>query len=92
MQNELLQVGGAVALIALVVRELFAYLKSRNSTDGSMNDNIFKELQTMNNNHLHSIQEVIEKGNERLIDVTHSDNTRMIEILGEIRGNLNSRR
>ncbi len=92
MQNELLQVGGAVALIALVVRELFAYLKSKNTSDNSMGAEIFKELQTMNNNHLHSIQEAIEKGNERLIDVIHNDNTKMIEILGELKGNLNQRR
>ena len=88
MPNELLQVGGAVALIALVVRELFTYLKSRNAGDGTMNGAILKELQTMNNNHLHSLKEAIVEGNARLIDCMHEDNVRIVEALGEIKGRL----
>ena len=42
----------------------------------------------MNENHLHSLKDAIEKGNERLVDVIHADNTKMIEILGEIKGKL----
>lgn len=88
MGNELIQAGGVLALAALIIRELFTYLKSKDRGNGSFNEQIFKELQTMNSNHLHSIQEAIEKGNERLVDVMHNDNTRMIEILGEIKGRL----
>ena len=96
MENQLLQVGGAVALIALVVRELFAYLKSKDKNesdkDSGVNDQIFSELQRMNNNHLTHINEAINSGNQRLIDAIHGDNTKIIELLGEIKGHLSSRR
>jgi len=93
MENELLQVGGAVALIALTVRELFAYLKSKGTIEGGeMNKNIFQELQRMNNNHLHTIQEKIEEGNRQLVETIHRDNVKIIEVLGDIKGSLRPRR
>ena len=91
MPDEILQVGGAIALITLVIRELFAYLKSRGAVDGTMNENIFHELQRMNNNHLHTIQEKIEQGNKELIEVMHRDNIEMIKLLSEIKGGINAR-
>lgn len=100
MENELLQSGstavGLIAIVALIIRELFAYLKSRKDVGNTVGDNlstqILAELQKMNSNHLHTIQEVLENGNARLIDTIHNDNSRMIELLGEIKGNLNSRK
>ena len=105
MENDLIQsssvIIGLLAIITLVIRELFAYLKSRkegNSADtlsgqgNQLNSLILAELTKMNNNHLHTIQEVLESGNARLIDAIHNDNTKMIELLGEIKGNLNTRR
>ena len=93
MENELLQSGsiivGLLAIITLIIRELFAYLKTKNGNGGNgMSGAIFTELRTMNNNHLHSIQDSIEQGNNRLIDTIHNDNTKIIELLGEIRGGL----
>jgi hypothetical protein len=84
--SELLDIGGGLAIVALVVRELFAYLKSKGTSDNSMSASIFKELQTMNNNHLHSIQGVIESGNNRVVDAINDGNRQMIQILGEIKG------
>lgn len=86
------QLGAMGIILLFTIRELFAYLKLKKNGNGTYNDAILNELRTMNENHLHSIQKSLEQGNERLIDVIHADNTRMIEILGEIKGNLNSRK
>ncbi len=97
MPAESLPTIGAVTLIALfLLKEVFAYLKNRkegngNGKEGLLNQSILNELQRMNNNHLHTIDETLKAGNERLIDVIHADNTRMIEILGEIKGHLNNK-
>jgi len=77
---------GAIAFIfILFVREFFAYLKSKKQ-DPELSSAILAELQRMNNNHLHTIDETLRSGNDRLIDVIHGDNTRVIELLGEIKG------
>ena len=96
-EESLLQLGALGIILVFAIREFFAYLKSKGSSDTEtkshvMSEAIFKELQTMNNNHLHTLQETMEQGNARLIDSMHSDNTRIIELLGEIKGNLSSRK
>lgn len=88
MEDKLIQIGGIAALFYCFIREFFVYLKSKNNGGINGNGAILKELQTMNSNHLHSIQTTIEEGNNRLVDTIHQDNTRMIEILGEIKGRL----
>ena len=92
MNNELLQLGGVVALFALMIRELFAYLKSKKentpSINGGLSGAILKELQTLNTNHLHDLKDAIVQGNERLITAIHEDNMRIVEALGEIKGKL----
>lgn len=94
-ENTLLQLGAVAVLFAIAIREFFAYLRAKqvekNGT-GKFDAAILKELQTINTNHLHDLKDVIETGNERLIDSMHNDNTKIIEILGEIKGNLNQRR
>lgn len=76
---------GAVALVFLLfIREFFAYLRSNG--EGKLNSGILKELQLMNNNHLHTIQDVIERGNRELTKTIHDDNLEIIRALGEIRG------
>ena len=93
MPNEIIQLGGLGIIFAFAVKEFFSYLKSKKDPAAQSQglELIFKELQTMNNNHLHSIQDAIEKGNERLIDSLHNDNMKMIELLGEIKGNLSNK-
>lgn len=89
MESELLQIGGLAALFALAIREFFAYIKSRNSnTTNDFSKQIFEELKLMNGNHLHSIEKAINEGNQQLIHSMHEDNMKMIEILGEIKGNI----
>ena len=91
MENEIIQYGsviaGLLAIITLIIRELFAFLKTKNNGNGLSNQ-ILRELQIMNQNHLHSLQEAINNGTDRLIDTIHKDNTKIIEALGEIKGTL----
>jgi len=94
MPEAYLQLGAVAILFAIAIREFFSYLKSKqvekNGT-GKFDALILKELQTTNTNHLHSLKDIMEKGNYRLVNVIHADNTKMIELLGEIKGTLNSK-
>lgn len=96
-EDSLLQLGAVAILFAVAIREFFGYLKTRkqiqvNGHDYTFDKAILRELQTMNTNHLNSLKEAIESSNRQLIETMHNDNTRMIELLGEIKGNLNQRR
>lgn len=90
LKPELLQLGSIAVIFIFAVKEFFSYLKTKNSSNnqGQFSQPIFNELQRMNNNHLHSIQEAIEKGNGNLINTIHSDNIKIIELLGELKGGL----
>lgn len=99
--QDILQLGAVAVIFLFAVKEFFGYLKSRkesssadtlSSAGNDMSSLILKELQTMNTNHLHTLQETIEQGNARLIDSMHNDNTKIIELLGEIKGNISHRR
>ena len=100
MEPGVIELTGIGIIFVFAVKEFFGYLKVRTNgnenglVDGKSRDNkeslnaIFNELNTMNNNHLHSIQEAIEVGNKELVDVIHRDNIKMIELLAEIKGHL----
>lgn len=99
IEDSYLQFGAVAVLFAIAIREFFGYLKSKRETynggnggNGAMNNQILSELQRMNNNHLHTIQETLESGNRELVRTIHDDNIKMIEILGEIKGNLSVRK
>ncbi len=95
MPEGYLQLGAVAILFTVAIREFFSYLKSKqeekNGT-GNCNALILKELQIMNTNYLNSLKDVIENGNCRLVDVIHADNTKMIQLLGEIKGVLNNKK
>ena len=94
MPEEYLHLGTVAVLFAVAIREFFSYLKSKqvekNGT-GKFDALILQELRTINTNHLHDLKDILEKGNYRLVDVIHADNTKMIELLGEIKGTLNNK-
>ncbi len=97
MENEALQSGsvviGLLAIITLLVREGFSYLKyKKNGGSDSLNREIFDELKLMNNNHLHSIEKAINDGNADIVRAINDGNRQTVELLGEIKGNLNARR
>jgi hypothetical protein len=91
-EETLLQLGAVFILFAIAIREFFGYLKLRKNGGSEkqygFSEAIFKELQTMNTNHLHSIEKAVREGNDRLIESMHNDNTRIVEALGEIKGRL----
>ena len=100
MESEVLQLGAVAVLFLVGIREFFSYLKLKKDSETSGNGGasttlskaILGELQTMNSNHLHTIQKCVEDGNRQLIETIHSDNIKMIELLGEIKGILSLRR
>jgi len=91
MNNQLLDLGAVAVISIFAVKEFFSYLKSRKETGGNghyFNREILEQLKNMNENHLESILKAIREGNERIVDIMHKDNLSMIQILGEIKGNL----
>lgn len=95
MTPDLVQLGAVAVIFLFAVKEFFAYLKSRKDVGGTngkeiyLNQAILKELQMMNTNHLHSLQEAISDGNNRIVDAINNSGSRQIELLGEIKGKLN---
>lgn len=88
MEQNLLQLGGIAALFALMIRELFAYLKTKKNGTGYVDAAILKELQTMNGNHLHSLENAINDGNYKVVEAINNGNMKMVELLGRIEGKL----
>lgn len=92
LNSETLLILGPVGILFFfAIKEFFTYLKQKKSTEANpsiMSEQIFQELQTMNNNHLHSIQDAIQDGNNRLIDTINHGNNKMIEVLGRIEGRI----
>ena len=92
MNAEILQLGAVAVIFIFAIKEFFGYLKSRkenkNSFNGAAKD-ILKEIQSLNENHLQSIYNAVKEGNRDLIETIHSDNIKIIEILGRIEGRLN---
>ena len=89
MNQEILQLSAMGIILLFTIKELFAYLKTRKiEGNNGLNGAILRELQSMNQNHLNELRKTIEEGNNRLIDSIHSDNIKIIELLGEIRGRL----
>ena len=89
MESSILELGGIAILFFISIREFFSYLKSKKNGNGvNLTSSILQELQTMNTNHLHSIDEAIRNGNRDIIDSLHNDNMKIIEILARIDGKL----
>lgn len=87
---EYIQLGAVAALFVFFIFKFFDYLKAKKNGNGNGNSNqaLLDELQKTNTNHLDHIRQCMEDGNCRLIDVIHSDNTKVIEILSRIDGKL----
>jgi len=94
--DTLLQLGAIGVLFLVSIREFFGYMKAKKNESTTshygFNEEIFNELRSMNSNHLHSIEKAVREGNDRLIESIHNGNTKMIEILGEIKGSLSAKR
>ena len=96
MPQDLLQLGAVAVIFLFFVKEFFAYLKSRKESNGSSGNGggskvmeaMLTELRTMNENHLHSLKDAINDGNNRMVDAINNGNNKQIELLGRIEGKL----
>ena len=103
LNENILQLGALAIIFLFAVKEFFSYLKSRNISsatgvdgdgrnEGRKSDNfshsILQELQLMNSNHLHSIEDAINVGNREIVKAINDGNLRTAELLGEIKGGL----
>lgn len=64
---------GAIAFVLLTAVVLFIkgfwdYLKSKKGANGDLNQKILSELQLQNNNHLHTMQDCMDKGFTQMIN------------------------
>lgn len=105
MTTEVLNLGAVAVIFIFAVKEFFSFLKSGKDTTSKSKEKeneltvaMLTELQKMNGNHLHSIQEAIEKGTEKSViafsehaEREHQDSMKIVELLGEIKGNLSIR-
>ena len=92
MNNEYLQLGTVAILFLISIKEFFFYLRSKKNGNGELttaDKKVFDELKNMNDNHLHSIENAIIGGNREIVKAISDGNIRIVELLGEIRGNLN---
>jgi len=67
--------------------KVFCYwLDKKKTNGGNFDKKIYEELALMNGNHLHTLQKTIVENNNDLIKTINSNDMKMIEILGEIKG------
>ncbi len=84
---------GGVALL-LMIRELFAYLKTRKDKGGEqVNQQLLDAITQQNNNHLHTIQTTMDgmckdlnAGNDRVVKAITDMHTDLASRLGELKG------
>ena len=93
MTQDILQVGAVAVIFLFAIKEYFSWQKSRKENGNSAKGNevmeaMLKELRNMNENHLHSLKDAINSGNDRIVDAINRGNLKQIELLGEIKGKL----
>ena len=88
--TDITALGAIVIVVTLMIKELFAWLKTRNGEAilDKTNRELLDELKLMNSNHLHEITEAIRDGDRDIVQAINNGNARMIELLGEIKGRL----
>ena len=86
--SQLVDLGGTVVVAVIAFYsfvQIFRFKKNSNGYDkGSL-----EQLKLMNTNHLNSIERVIGEGNRDIVRAISDGNQRIVELLGEIKGNLN---
>jgi len=94
-EESLLQLGAMGIILLFTIRELFAYLKAKKQGEQNGNNEVMesmlKELRTMNENHLHSLKDAINTGNDRIVEAINNGNLKQVELLGRIEGKLDRR-
>jgi hypothetical protein len=87
--KQYLELGGIAGLFALFITQYFQTQRSKKDPLNGTGKAILQELQTQNGNHLEHIQQGITDGFKELQNSIHTDNMKIVELLGEIKGNLN---
>ena len=73
MPEETLYILGPIGIIFIfAIKEFFSWLKSRKNGTSKTSEDILKELQLMNTNHLNSICKTIDDGNDRIVEAVNS--------------------
>ncbi len=88
--TDITALGAIVIVVTLMIKEIFAWLKTRNGEAilDKTNRELLDELKLMNSNHLYEITEAIRDGDRDIVQAINNGNARMIELLGEIKGRL----
>lgn len=88
--TDITALGALAVIVTLLIKELFAWLRSRNGENflDKTNRELLEELRLMNSNHLHEITDAIKDGDKDIVQAINNGNSRMIELLGEIKGRL----
>jgi hypothetical protein len=88
------QLGATAGLFAFAIYQYFQVQKGKkeNGNGNGLNAQILAQLERMNDNHLHTIQNTLDTGLLNLTNSLHGDNTTMIGLLGEIKGALNAKK
>jgi hypothetical protein len=85
------QVGFPSVILYICIKEFFSYLKSRKPEGQKTEYNseaILEQLTKMNDNHLSHVESAIRDGNKEIVAAINAGNIKMVELLGEIKGNL----
>ena len=89
--EQIYQLGAPAVILIFAIKEYFSYQKSKKNGawDGKA---ILQELQTLNNNHLHSLETAINDGNAQITKAINDGNMQMIQVLGKIEGLLSNQK
>ena len=86
--SQFVDLGGTVIVAVMALWAIIQVSKIKKSNGNGWQERTFKELQAMNSNHLHDIQNTIRDSGERMVDAVNRGNEKIVELLGEIKGNL----
>jgi len=80
---------GALGIVFLfTIREFFLYLKAKKSNGNGIKDllnkDLLSEVKLLNSNHLHSIQNAINDGNEKIVQAINENGRILSQMLGKL--------
>jgi len=87
--NQLLQSVGAMGIIfVFAIKEFFGYLKAKKNGNGVDYGKMAEQVKLIGDNHLNSIKEDINVGNDRIVDAINAMHTDLASRLGELKGKI----
>lgn len=86
--KEFAELGSTVIVTLAFLFVIYESQKQKKNGINGKSGDILNELKLMNSNHLHSIENAIRDGNEKIITAINGGNTEVIGKLSEICGKL----